>query len=165
MKSYNLQVPFINNNTLTLHTLTTTLSPPLSTPATLRPFPGGRSNYKSWRQNESPPHAMSLSYSNFFPDDDLLCCEETSSILSGDSPTESLSDVDSSPPPEEEFITGLIDDEHKFVLGFDYFSKLQSRKIDASARTESVAWILKVNVPNLTVFLQSDIHFHIFFLI
>ncbi|XP_058776846.1 cyclin-D1-1-like isoform X1 [Vicia villosa] len=87
---------------------------------------------------------MSLSYSNFFPDDDLLCCEETSSILSGDSPMESLSDVDSSPPPEEVFIAGLIDDEHKFVLGFDYFSKLQSRKIDASARTESVAWILKV---------------------
>ncbi|XP_058776847.1 cyclin-D1-1-like isoform X2 [Vicia villosa] len=86
---------------------------------------------------------MSLSYSNFFPDDDLLCCEETSSILSGDSPMESLSDVDSSPPPEEVFIAGLIDDEHKFVLGFDYFSKLQSRKIDASARTESVAWILK----------------------
>lgn len=105
---------------------------------------------------------MSLSYSNYFPDDDLLCSEETSSILSGDSPAECLSDVDSSPPPEDEFIAGLIDDEHKFVLGFDYFSKLQSRKIDASAREESVAWILKVNTPNLIVFSQSDIHFQFF---
>ncbi|CAI8587666.1 unnamed protein product [Vicia faba] len=88
---------------------------------------------------------MSLSYSNFFLEDDLLCSEETSSILSGGSPADCFSDLDSFLPPEEEFIAGLIEDEHKFVLGFDYFSKLQSRTIDASAREESVAWIIKVH--------------------
>ncbi|GAU49907.1 hypothetical protein TSUD_238810 [Trifolium subterraneum] len=87
---------------------------------------------------------MSISYSNFFSDSDLLCGEETSSILSSDSPTDCFSDVDSSPPPEDEFIAGLIEDERKFVLGFDYFSKLQSRSLDSTARDESIAWILKV---------------------
>ncbi|XP_050905573.1 LOW QUALITY PROTEIN: cyclin-D1-1 [Lathyrus oleraceus] len=128
-----------STTTLPLSTLTTTIHS-----GNLSDHPPAASRHKSWHQNESPPLAMSLSYSNYFPDDDLLCSEETSSILSGDSPAECLSDVDSSPPPEDEFIAGLIDDEHKFVLGFDYFSKLQSRKIDASAREESVAWILKV---------------------
>ncbi|XP_012568232.1 cyclin-D1-1 [Cicer arietinum] len=87
---------------------------------------------------------MSLSYSNFFSDSDLLCGEDTSSILSGDSPAECFSDLDSSPPSDEDSIAGLIEDERKFVLGFEYFSRFQSRSLDASAREESVAWILKV---------------------
>ncbi|XP_058757027.1 uncharacterized protein LOC131630248 isoform X3 [Vicia villosa] len=51
---------------------------------------------------------MSLSYSNFFLDDDLLYNEETSSILSRDLPAESFSYVDLSPPSEEELCTGCI---------------------------------------------------------
>jgi len=87
---------------------------------------------------------MSISYSNFFTDSDLLCGEETSSILSSDSPTESLSDVESYPPPEDEFIAGLIEDERKFVIGFDYFAKMESSSFDSDARDESIRWILKV---------------------
>lgn len=87
---------------------------------------------------------MSISYSNFFTDSDLLCGEETSSILSSDSPTETLSDVESYPPPEDEFIAGLIEDERKFVIGFDYFAKMKSSSFDSDARDESIRWILKV---------------------
>ncbi|XP_057448417.1 cyclin-D1-1-like isoform X1 [Lotus japonicus] len=89
---------------------------------------------------------MSVSCSNFFPDSDLLCGEDTSSILSGDSP-EFSSDLDSSPPPlddDDETIAGFIEDERNFVPGFDYLSRFQSRSLDAAAREESVAWILKV---------------------
>ncbi|XP_057448418.1 cyclin-D1-1-like isoform X2 [Lotus japonicus] len=88
---------------------------------------------------------MSVSCSNFFPDSDLLCGEDTSSILSGDSP-EFSSDLDSSPPPlddDDETIAGFIEDERNFVPGFDYLSRFQSRSLDAAAREESVAWILK----------------------
>ncbi|XP_045812728.1 cyclin-D1-1-like [Trifolium pratense] len=128
---------------------TSTLSPPLTLTTTVNSgnfsdhFPA-TSHLKPWHQNESHPLPMSISYSNFFSDSDLLCGEETSSILSTDSPTDCFSDVDSSPSPEDEFIAGLIEDERKFVLGFDYFSKLQSRSLDSSARDESIAWILKV---------------------
>lgn len=87
---------------------------------------------------------MSISYSNFFTDSDLLCGEETSSILSSDSPTESFSDGESYPPPEDEFIAGLIEDEGKFVIGFDYFVKMKSSSFDSDARDESIRWILKV---------------------
>lgn len=102
-----------------------------------------------WQQNDGrPPIAMSVSCSNFFPDSDLLCAEDTSGILSGESP-ESSSDISTSPPPpaveeEEESIAGFIEDERNFVPGFEYLSRFQSRSLDASAREESVAWILKV---------------------
>ncbi|XP_027361847.1 cyclin-D1-1 [Abrus precatorius] len=87
---------------------------------------------------------MSVSFSNCFPDSFLLCGEDTSGILSsGDSP-ECSSDLDSSPPSEEESIAGFIEDERNFVPGFDYLTRFQSRSLDATAREESVAWILKV---------------------
>ncbi|KAL2349368.1 hypothetical protein Fmac_003368 [Flemingia macrophylla] len=89
---------------------------------------------------------MSVSCSNCFPDSFLLCGENSSEVLSGDSP-ECSSDLDSLPPPlseEEESIAGFIEDERNFVPGFDYLSRFQSRSLDASAREESIAWILKV---------------------
>ncbi|KAJ1389905.1 Cyclin-like [Sesbania bispinosa] len=102
---------------------------------------------------------MSVSCSNCFPDSDLLCGEDTSGILSEESP-ECSSDIDSSLPSEEESIAGFIEDEHNFVPGFDYFSRFQSRSLDASARQESVAWILKVQAyyafQPLTVYLSVN---------
>jgi len=35
------------------------------------------------------------------------------------------------------------------VPGFDYLSRFQSQSLDASAREESVAWILKVKKKTL----------------
>lgn len=115
------------------------------------------SHPKPWQQNDGkppppqPPTTMSLSCPDRFSDSNLLCGEDTSGILSGESPEFSSSDVDSSSPPqpssseeEEESIAGFIEDERNFVPGFDYLSRFQSRSLDASARKESVAWILKV---------------------
>ncbi|CAJ1940031.1 unnamed protein product [Sphenostylis stenocarpa] len=84
-------------------------------------------------------------------DYDLLCAEDSSGILSGDSP-ECSSDIDSSPPPlspppstEDYSIASFIEHERNFVPGFEYLSRFQSRSLDADAREESVAWILKVH--------------------
>ncbi|XP_047156656.1 cyclin-D1-1 isoform X2 [Vigna umbellata] len=85
---------------------------------------------------------MSVSCSNCVPDSFLLCGEDSSGVLSGESP-ECSSDLDSSPPSEEESIAGFIEDERHFVPGFEYLNRFQSRSLDASAREESVAWILK----------------------
>ncbi|KAE9597047.1 hypothetical protein Lal_00007629 [Lupinus albus] len=92
---------------------------------------------------------MSLSCSDVFSDSNLLCSEDTSGILSGDSSEFSSSEIESLPPTmslseEEESIAGFIEDERNFVPGFDYLSRLQSSSFDASARKESVEWILKV---------------------
>ncbi|KAH1260047.1 Cyclin-D1-1 [Glycine max] len=89
---------------------------------------------------------MSVSCSNCFPDDDdsfLLCGEDSSGII--DSSPECSSDLDSPPPSEAEAesIAGFIEDERNFVPGFEYLNRFQSRSLDASAREESVAWILK----------------------
>ncbi|KAK7367924.1 hypothetical protein VNO80_09944 [Phaseolus coccineus] len=94
-------------------------------------------------QNEYPPIAMSVSCSNCLPDSLLLCGEDSSGVLSGESP-ECSSDLDSWPPSEEDSIAGFIEDERHFVPGFEYLNRFQSRSLDASAREESVAWILKV---------------------
>ncbi|KAM5566700.1 cyclin-D1-1 [Rosa sericea] len=83
---------------------------------------------------------MSLSCSDCFSD--LLCGEDSSGILSGESP-ECSSDIES-PACSEESIAGFIEDERKFVPGFDYLARFQSHSLDISARTDSVAWILKV---------------------
>ncbi|XP_054775930.1 cyclin-D1-1 [Prosopis cineraria] len=105
---------------------------------------------------------MSVSCSDsYFRDSDLLCCEGTSGILSGESP-ECSSDLDSSPSPVllEESIAEFIEEERNFVPGFDYFSRFQSHSPDASAREESVAWILKVQAyygfQPLTVYLAVN---------
>ncbi|VVA26095.1 PREDICTED: cyclin-D1-1 [Prunus dulcis] len=74
---------------------------------------------------------------------DLLCCEDYSGILSGESP-ECSSDMES-PACSEESIAGFIEDERNYVPGFDYLSRFNSdHSLDISARADSVAWILKV---------------------
>lgn len=89
---------------------------------------------------------MSVTYSDC--SFDLLCGEDSGTILSGDDPPECASDLDSQPPPEdlEESITGLIEHENEYVPGIDYPERLQSQSLDASARAESIAWILKVYI-------------------
>ncbi|KAK9074663.1 hypothetical protein SSX86_007261 [Deinandra increscens subsp. villosa] len=83
---------------------------------------------------------MSISCSDCFSD---LLCGEDSGILSGeDSPecsygSDYCADLDDS-------IAELIQQERKFVPGIDYVQRFQSQVLDASAREESVAWILKV---------------------
>ncbi|ONI30567.1 hypothetical protein PRUPE_1G259100 [Prunus persica] len=73
---------------------------------------------------------------------DLLCCEDYSGILSGESP-ECSSDLES-PACSEESIAGFIEDERNYVPGFDYLSRFNSdHSLDISARADSVAWILK----------------------
>ncbi|KAB1207934.1 Cyclin-D1-1 [Morella rubra] len=82
---------------------------------------------------------MSLSCSDCFSD---LLCGEGSGILSEESP-ECSSDIDSRACSEES-IAEFIEDERNFVPGFDYLARFRSQSLDASAREESVAWILKV---------------------
>nr|XP_048319220.1 cyclin-D1-1 [Ziziphus jujuba var. spinosa] len=83
---------------------------------------------------------MSLSCSDCFSD---LLCAEDSGILSRESP-ECSSDLES-PACSEESIASFIEDERSFVPGFDYLARFRSHPLDASARAESVAWILKVH--------------------
>ncbi|CAL0311925.1 unnamed protein product [Lupinus luteus] len=93
---------------------------------------------------------MSLSCPDRLSDSNLICSEDTTGIISGESPEFSSSNIDSSPPPlsssleEDESIAAFIEDERNFVPGLDYLSRFQSRSLDDSARKESVAWILKV---------------------
>ncbi|XP_010272024.1 PREDICTED: cyclin-D1-1-like isoform X1 [Nelumbo nucifera] len=82
---------------------------------------------------------MSLSYSDC--SSDLLCCEDAG-VLDGD-----LSDYSQDieyPADTEESIAGFIEDERDYMTGCDYTARFQSRSLDASARQESVEWILKV---------------------
>ncbi|XP_050236471.1 cyclin-D1-1 [Mercurialis annua] len=85
---------------------------------------------------------MSIPFSDCFTD--LLCSEESSEIFSSDDSPECSSDLDSSAGAGEESIASFIEDERNFVPGFDYLSRFQSRSLDASAREDSVAWILRV---------------------
>lgn len=83
---------------------------------------------------------MSVSYSDCFSD--LLCGEDSGILSGGDQPEcsydfEYCADFDDS-------IAEFIEQERKFVPGIDYVERFQSRVLDASAREESVAWILKV---------------------
>ncbi|KAF5449802.1 hypothetical protein F2P56_030214 [Juglans regia] len=82
---------------------------------------------------------MSLSCSDCMSD---LLCGEGSGFLSGESP-ECSSDVDSQACSVES-INEFIEYERNFVPGFDYLARFRSQSLDASAREESVAWILKV---------------------
>ncbi|XP_050872546.1 cyclin-D1-1 isoform X1 [Lathyrus oleraceus] len=115
-------------------------------PAISRSF-SATSNGQAMNEQPLPAILMPLSCVS---DGDLLCGEDTSEILTGDS-TEYSSDLDSSSPSsslfaeEEESIAIFIDHERKFVPGFDYLSRFQSCSLDANAREESVAWILKVH--------------------
>ncbi|KAI7999101.1 Cyclin-D1-1 [Camellia lanceoleosa] len=73
---------------------------------------------------------------------DLLCGED-SEILLTDLPECSSSDLES-PADTEESIAGFMEDERNYVPGIDYIERFQSQSSDASAREQSVAWILKV---------------------
>lgn len=87
-------------------------------------------------------------------DCELLCGEDSSEVLTGDLP-ECSSDLDSSSSSqlpssslfaeeEEDSIAVFIEHEFKFVPGFDYVSRFQSRSLESSTREEAIAWILKV---------------------
>ncbi|XP_073031683.1 cyclin-D1-1-like [Primulina eburnea] len=100
--------------------------------------------------------AMSLQCSDCFSD--LLCCEDSNIIFSGgedDSP-EYSSDIQPRFPDVEESIAGLLEDERDFTgTNID-----NHQSIDASVRTETVAWILKVHryygFQPLTAFLSVN---------
>ncbi|KGN51835.1 cyclin-D1-1 isoform X1 [Cucumis sativus] len=83
---------------------------------------------------------MSVSISNCFSN--LLCQEDSSGVFSGESPGCS-SDLES-PACVEESISVFIKNERHFVPDYDCFSRFQSPSLDAAARLDSIAWILKV---------------------
>lgn len=83
---------------------------------------------------------MSVSYSDCFSD---LLCGEDSGILSGGDLPECSYDFEYCPDFDDS-IAEFIEQERKFVPGIDYVERFQSQVLDASAREESVAWILKV---------------------
>ncbi|KAF8039956.1 hypothetical protein BT93_B2237 [Corymbia citriodora subsp. variegata] len=85
---------------------------------------------------------MSASYSDCLSD--LLCEEDSAGVLSDSSPECSSSDL-GSPARDEESVAGFIEDEDRFVPGFDYAARFRSQPLHASAREDSVAWILKVH--------------------
>ncbi|KAL5723607.1 hypothetical protein ACHQM5_006986 [Ranunculus cassubicifolius] len=81
-----------------------------------------------------------LSCSDWFSD--LLCCEEAG-ILTNDMPEYSPSFE--FPADIEEITAGFIEEEGKYMPGLDYRKMFYSHLIDASARSHSVSWILKVH--------------------
>ncbi|KVH97781.1 Cyclin-like protein [Cynara cardunculus var. scolymus] len=83
---------------------------------------------------------MSVSYSDCFSD---LLCGEDSGILSGGEQPECSYDFEYCADFDDS-IAEFIEQERKFVPGIDYVERFQSQVLDASAREESVAWILKV---------------------
>ncbi|KAI3818161.1 hypothetical protein L1987_11964 [Smallanthus sonchifolius] len=83
---------------------------------------------------------MSVSCSDCFSD---LLCGEDSGILSGEDRPECSYDFDYCADFDDS-IAEFIEQERKFVPGIDYVERFQSQVLDASAREESVAWILKV---------------------
>lgn len=85
---------------------------------------------------------MSFSCSDCFSD--LLCEEDSGGVLYDSSPERSSSGL-GSPARADESVAGFIEDEDRFVPGFDYAARFRSQPLDASAREESVAWILKVH--------------------
>nr|GEY39947.1 cyclin D1,1 [Tanacetum cinerariifolium] len=87
---------------------------------------------------------MSLSYSDCYSD--LLCAEE-SDILCGADQSEEYTECSyeyEHCPDFDDSIAEFIEQERKFVPGIDYLERFHSQALDASARGESVAWILKV---------------------
>lgn len=100
---------------------------------------------------------MSVSISNCFSN--LLCQEDSSGVFSGESPGCSNSDLES-PACVEESISVFIKNERHFVPDYDCFSRFQSPSLDAAARLDSIAWILKVRFSNF-VCISSPISFTI----
>ncbi|KAE8690802.1 Cyclin-D1-1 [Hibiscus syriacus] len=85
---------------------------------------------------------MSVTCSDRFSD--LICGEDSDEVFSGESSV-ILSELDSQASCiEESSIAGFIEHERNFVPGCDYLARFRSQSLDASAREEVVAWILKV---------------------
>lgn len=72
---------------------------------------------------------------------DLLCCDEDEIWTSNK--IDCLSVIDF-PDDIDELIAGCIEEEGYYMPGFDYADMFQSALFDASARTDSISWILKV---------------------
>ncbi|KAJ0638197.1 putative cyclin domain-containing protein [Helianthus annuus] len=83
---------------------------------------------------------MSVSCSDCFSD---LLCGEDSGVFSGDERPQCSYEFDYCADFDDS-IAEFIEQERKFVPGIDYVERFQSQVLDASAREESVAWILKV---------------------
>ncbi|EOA35408.1 hypothetical protein CARUB_v10020608mg [Capsella rubella] len=73
-----------------------------------------------------------------------LFCGEDSGVFSGESTVDFSSSEFVDSWTDNESIACFIEDERHFVPGHDYLSRFLSRSLDASAREDSVAWILKV---------------------
>ncbi|XP_043725166.1 cyclin-D1-1-like [Telopea speciosissima] len=83
----------------------------------------------------------SLSFSDCSSD---LLCGEDAGILVGDWPEFFSPDLQL-PANIEESIMGLVEEEQDYMPGLDYPTRFRSQELDASAREESMAWILKVH--------------------
>ena len=92
---------------------------------------------------------MSISCSDCLSD---LICGEDSGILSEELPEFSSSEV------AGESITGFIEEERNYLPGIDYIERFQSQPLDASAREESISWILKAWIlgPDLLLLHQCS---------
>lgn len=91
---------------------------------------------------------MTISCSDCFSD--LICREDSDVVFTGggeDLPECSTSEYESLPPAADldESIASLIENEQNFVPGIDYVERFQSQPLDAAAREDSIAWILKVS--------------------
>ncbi|PIA62184.1 hypothetical protein AQUCO_00200292v1 [Aquilegia coerulea] len=78
---------------------------------------------------------------------DLLCCEDAGILTTTADLPEEYSSKTVFPADIEESITGFINEERDYMPALDYSEMFHSHSqsmIDASARTESIAWILKV---------------------
>lgn len=95
---------------------------------------------------------MSVTYSDCFSD---LLCGEDSGILSSENLPECSYDFDYCADFDDS-IAEFIEQERKFVPGIDYVEQFQSQGLDASAREESVAWILKVIHSSISINFQLD---------
>ncbi|XXG63303.1 hypothetical protein AAC387_Pa05g1532 [Persea americana] len=85
---------------------------------------------------------MSLSCTDCFSD--LLCCEEVGS-LDGDDGDEGDSSPECFPADVEESIAGFVEGEGEYSPATGYAARFRSLSLDAAAREEAVAWILKVH--------------------
>ncbi|KAK4790852.1 hypothetical protein SAY86_031265 [Trapa natans] len=106
---------------------------------------------------------MSISYSDSLPD--LLCEEDSVGVLSGVPLSMDCSSGLEHPAIIEDLIDELIEDEKEFVPDFNCIARSSSQSVDASARLDSVAWILKVHAyygfQPLTAYLAVN-YFHRF---
>ncbi|KAJ4962010.1 hypothetical protein NE237_021920 [Protea cynaroides] len=86
-----------------------------------------------------------MSVSSSFSDcsSDLLCGEDAG-IFDRISPEYSSTDLEFSANTEES-IAVFVEEEGHYMPGLDYPTRFRSQELDASAREESIAWILKVH--------------------